>query len=90
MCQISLSLAKKKIVNTNKIKKCDALTANGQVSEEEPSRDEGFSGIARGFAHDVQVGWVEAQCGRRQTVGHQIHPQKLNWNQSLGEAQSRR
>lgn len=85
-CQIFLYPQKNKYYVANKAS--GALTANYQVSKEEPARDKWLSGIARGFAHDVQVGWVEAQSGRRQTVRHQIHPQQLNWNQSFGEAQS--
>ncbi len=37
-----------------------SLTSNGQVSEEEPTGDQGLAGIAGRLAHDVQVWWVEA------------------------------
>lgn len=36
-------------------------TSDGQISEEEPARDQGLFGGARRFAHDVQVRRVEAQ-----------------------------
>lgn len=65
------------------------LTSNGQVSEEEPARDERLLSVSRGFLHDVQVWGVEAQGRGRETVSHQVDPEQLNWNQSLGEAQRR-
>lgn len=58
-------------------------TSNGQISKEEPARDEGLFGGAGGFAHDVQVRRVEAQCGGRQTVSHEVDPKKLDGDQSL-------
>lgn len=66
-----------------------ALTANSQVSEEEPAGDEGFLGVAWGFTHDVQIGWVEAKGCSRETVCHQVNPQQLHRDQSLRESQSR-
>lgn len=66
---------------------CLWLTANGQVSEKEPSRDEGLLGAAGGLVHDVQVRGVEAQSGGGQTVSHQIHPQQLDGDQGLRETQ---
>ena len=62
-------------------------TSNGQISKEEPARDEGLLGGAGGFAHDVQVGGVEAQCGGRQTVSHKVDPQQLDGDESLGQTQ---
>lgn len=44
-------------------------TSNGQVSEEEPARDERLLGVTGRFVHDVQVWGVEAQGGGRQTIG---------------------
>ncbi len=63
-------------------------TSNGQVSEEEPARDEGLFGGAGSLAHDVQIRGVESQSGGWQTVSHQVHPQKLNWDQSLRKTKS--
>lgn len=63
-------------------------TSNGQISEEEPARDEGLFGGAGGFAHDVQVGGVEAQRGGGQTVSHKVDPQQLDGDQGLGQTQS--
>ena len=62
-------------------------TSDGQVSEEEPAGDEGLLGVTWGPVHDVQVGGVEAQGGGGQTVRHQVHPQQLDGDQGLGEAQ---
>lgn len=62
-------------------------TSNGQISEEEPARDEGLLGGARRFAHDVQVRRVEAQRGGRQTVSHKVDPQQLDGDQSLRQPQ---
>ncbi len=65
------------------------LTSNGQVSEEEPARDEGLLGVTRRLLHDVQIWGVEAQGGGREAVSHQVDPEQLNWDQSLREAQCR-
>lgn len=66
------------------------MTSNRQVSEEEPARDEGLLGVARGLLHDVQIWGVEAQRRGGETVRHQVDPEQLNGDQSLGEAQRRR
>ena len=65
-------------------------TSDSHISEEQPAGDEGLFGGAGSFAHDVQVGGVEAQGSGGQTVSHQVHPQQLDWDQSLGETQRRR
>ncbi len=65
-------------------------TSDGQISEEEPARDEGLFGGAGGFAHDVQVRGVEAQRGGGQTVSHKVDPQQLDGDQSLGQTQGSR
>ena len=69
-------------------KKEQRPTSNGQISEEEPARDEGLFGRTGGFAHDVQVRGVEAQGGGRQTVSYEVDPEKLDWDQSLRQTQS--
>lgn len=71
------------------LQSCHQLTSNGQVSEEEPARDEGFLRVTRGFLHDVQIWGVEAQSCGRETISHQVDPEQLDWNQSLREAQRR-
>lgn len=63
------------------------LTTNGHVSEEQPAGDQGLLGGTWGLAHDVQVRWVEAQSGGRQTISHQVDPQQLDGDQSLGQTQ---
>lgn len=62
-------------------------TSNGQVSEEEPARDERLFGVAWRFVHDVQVWRVEAQSGGRKPISHQVDPQQLDRNQSFRETQ---
>ena len=64
------------------------LTTNGQVSEEEPSGEEGLLGRAGWLAQDVQIRGVEAQGGGRKTVCNQVHPQQLHWDQSLRQTKS--
>lgn len=63
------------------------ITSNGQISEEEPARDERLFWVTGGFVHDVQVWRVKTQGSGRQAVCHQINPQKLDWNQSFRETQ---
>lgn len=63
------------------------ITSNGQISEEEPARDERLFRVTWSFVHDVQVGRVKSQSSCRETISHQIYPQQLDWNQSLRETQ---
>lgn len=65
------------------------LTSYGQVSEEEPARDQCLLGVAGWFFHDIQIWWVEPEGGGREAVCHQVDPEKLDRDQSLGKAQSR-
>ena len=66
------------------------VAADRHVAEEEPVADERFLGAARRLVHDLQVGRVEAERGRRQAVRHQIDPQQLDRDQRLGHAERRR
>lgn len=63
-------------------------TANGQISEEKPARDEGLFWGAGGFAHDVQIWRIEPQRCGRQTVSHKVDPEQLDGDQSLRQTQS--
>lgn len=74
---------------TETLQEPQPLTSDGEVSEEEPPGDEGLAGVARRLAHDVQVRWVEAQSGGRQTVRHQVNPQQLDGDEGFGEPQGR-
>lgn len=65
-----------------------ALTANSQVSEEEPAGNERFLGVAWWFTHDVQIWRVEAKSCSRKTVCHQINPEQLHRDQRLRESES--
>lgn len=64
-----------------------ALTTNSHVSEEQPARDQRLLGGTWGLAHDVKIRGVEAQSSSRQTVSHQVDPQQLDGDQSLGQTQ---
>lgn len=63
-------------LKVNNIKKL--LTANSQVTEEEPPADQWFLWVPGWFIHDVQIGGVEPQCSGRQAVCHQIDPEQLD------------
>jgi hypothetical protein len=63
------------------------LTSNDHISEEQPAGDQGLLGGTWAAAHDVQVGGVEAQGGGRETVSHQVDPQQLDGDKSLGQTQ---
>lgn len=76
------------MINSSLIKVRANTTSNGQVSEEEPARDERLLWVAGRFVHDVQVWGVKAKGSGRQAIGHKINPQKLHWNQSLRETQN--
>ena len=62
-------------------------TTNSHVSEEQPFGDQGLLGGTWGLAHDVQIGGVAAQRGGGQTVSHQVDPEQLDGDQSLGQTQ---
>ena len=64
------------------------ITSNGQISEEEPARDERLFRVAGRFVHDVQVRRVKAQGSCRKAISHKINPEQLDWNQSLRETQN--
>ena len=66
------------------------VAADRHVAEEEPVADERLPGAARRLVHDLQVGRVEAERGRRQPVGDQVHPEQLDRDQSFGHAERRR
>lgn len=66
------------------------IATNSQVSEEEPARNERIRGATGRTAHDIQIGRIETQGSGRETVSHQVNPQQLDWNQSLGQTQSSR
>ena len=61
---------------------------DSHVTEEEPASDEAFRSAARWLVHDVQIGGIETQGCGRQTVSYQVDPQKLDGNQSFGQAKS--
>lgn len=63
-------------------------TTNGHVSEEQPAGDQGLLGRAGRLAHDVKIRGVEAQGSGGQTISHQVHPQQLDWDQSLRQTKS--
>lgn len=64
--------------------------ANDEIAEEEPSTDELLVTLPGVATHDIVVRGVERQGGGGETVGDQVHPQKLNRDQSLRHAESGR
>jgi len=60
------------------------------VPEEQPATDQRFLRVSRRFVHDVQIGRVEPECCRRQSVGDEVDPEQLNGYESLGHAERRR
>lgn len=63
------------------------LTTNGHVSEEQPARDQWLLGRTWGLSHDVKIRRIEAQSSGGQTVSHQVDPQQLDGDKSLGQTQ---
>ena len=63
------------------------VATDRHVAEEEPVADERLPGAARRLVHDLEVGRVEAERGRRETVRHQVDPEQLDGDESLGHAQ---
>ena len=86
MVSVQVSVPPALKLNANKVSTV-LLTTNSHVSEEQPARDQGLLGGTWGLAHDVQVRGVEAQGGGRQTISHQVDPQQLDGDQSLGQTQ---
>mmetsp|Transcript_61664 Transcript_61664/g.161995 ORF Transcript_61664/g.161995 Transcript_61664/m.161995 type:complete len:634 (-) Transcript_61664:1176-3077(-) len=66
------------------------VQADDHVAEEDPTRDEIVILAPGRLGHHVEVGWVKAERGRREAVGHQIHPEQLNRREALGNAQGGR
>ena len=64
------------------------IDTNDHVSEEQPGSDEGLVGSPGWFVHDVEVGGVEGESSGGQAVSDEVHPQQLDGDQSLGEAES--
>lgn len=72
---------------TSEHRGCSNVRANDHVSEEQPSADQRLFRRARRAAHDVGIGRVEAQSRRGQSIGNEIDPKKLHWDQSFGHAE---
>lgn len=63
------------------------IKPNNHVAEKDPTRNKIVVFPPGWFAHDIQVGWIEAQCRGRQPICDQIHPKELHWCQALGNSQ---
>lgn len=61
---------------------------DSHVTEEQPSGDQTLRSTTGRLVHDVQVRGVEAQSGGRETVSDQVDPEKLDRDQSFGQAES--
>ena len=63
------------------------VATDRHVAEEEPVADKRFLGAAWRLVHDLEVGRVEAERGRRETVRHQVDPEQLDRDESLRHAE---
>ena len=55
------------------------------ISEEQPSRNEGFGSLSRLAAHHVMVRRIEGECCSRESIRDEVDPQKLDWDQCFRE-----
>merc|ERR1711887_229415 len=63
------------------------VDTNGHVPEEQPGGDEGLVAATGGLVHDVQVRGVEGEGGGGQAVSDEVHPEQLDGDESLWEAE---
>jgi hypothetical protein len=62
------------------------VSTDGHVTEEQPTSNETLRGATGWFVHDVQIRGVETQSSSWQTISDQVDPQKLDGDQSFGQA----
>lgn len=39
------------------------------------------------FVHDIQIRWVEGESGGWKSVGDQVDPEKLDWDEGFWDAE---
>ncbi len=63
---------------------CDCRTtdvqSDDQITEEKPPADQGLPAVTWWNPHDAMIRRIEAECGGRHAVCHQIHPEELDGN----------
>ncbi len=59
------------------------VDTNDHVTEEEPFSDQRLPTVSRRHTHDRMIRRIKSKSSRRQAVGDQIHPEKLDGYQSL-------
>lgn len=63
------------------------VTTNGAVSEQQPVGDQSVVGASWFFVHDIQIRWVEGESGGWKSVGDQVDPEKLDWDEGFWDAE---
>jgi hypothetical protein len=63
------------------------VTTNSAVPEQQPVGDQSIVGASWLFVHDVQIRWVEGESGGWKTIGDQVNPKKLDWDQSFWDTE---
>lgn len=64
------------------------VATDGAVSEEQPVGDESIAAGSWLLVHDVEIGWVEGESGGWETVGDEVDPEELDWNESFWDTES--
>lgn len=59
------------------------VAADGAVSEQQPGADQVVAAASWWLVHDIEIWWVERERGGWKTVGDQVDPEKLNWDESF-------
>ena len=62
------------------------VASDSAVSEQEPVGDKSITRRSWWFVHDIEIWWIEGEGGGWKTVGVQVDPEKLDWDQSFWDA----
>jgi hypothetical protein len=63
------------------------VTTNSAVSEQQPVGDQNVVGASWFFVHDIQIRWVEGESGGWETIGDQVDPEELDWDEGFWDAE---
>ena len=66
------------------------VDTDNEVAEKEPTRDEGVLSGAWWFGHDIDVWGIKTEGGSWEAICDQVYPEKLDWDEGLGETESSR
>ena len=69
---------------------CSNITSDCNVSEEEPSCDQGFICSSWRSVHDVKIRRIESKSSGGKTISYKVDPEKLDRNQGFRETKSSR